>query len=101
MVEPTKPQFYESFVDDIINKRYKGQPDILFPALISNHPNMKYIIEVDPDKLLYTTMIQESGIVTNEMIRKDRKLPVYWTFRIPKSYKRNSITKDFNRALPF
>ena len=101
MVEPTKPQFYESFVDDIINKRYKGQPDILFQALISNHPNMKYIIEVDPDKLLYTTMIQESGIVTNKMIRKDRKLPVYWTFRIPKSYKRNSITKDFNRALPF
>ena len=65
MVEPTKTQFYKSFVDDIINKRYKGQPGILFPALISNHPNMKYIIELDPDKLLHTTKIQESGIVTN------------------------------------
>ena len=27
VVEPTKPQFYKRFVDDIINKRYKDQPD--------------------------------------------------------------------------
>ena len=29
VVEPTKPQFYKRFVDDIINKRYKDQPDNL------------------------------------------------------------------------
>ena len=30
VVELTKPQFYKRFVDDIINKRYKDQPDNLF-----------------------------------------------------------------------
>ena len=33
VVEATKPQFYKGFVDDIINKRYKDQPDNLFHAL--------------------------------------------------------------------
>ena len=37
--------------------------------------------------------------MTTEVNRKDRKLPVYWTSRIPKWYKRNSITSDLNRAL--
>ena len=51
VVEPTKPQFYKRFVDDIINKRYKDQADNLFQALNSNHPKIKYTIE-DPDKFL-------------------------------------------------
>ena len=33
VIGPTKPQFYKRFVDDIINKRYKDQPDNLFHAL--------------------------------------------------------------------
>ena len=33
VVEATKPQFYKRFVDDIINKRYKDQPDNLLHAL--------------------------------------------------------------------
>ena len=37
--------------------------------------------------------------MTTEVNRKDRKLPVYWTSRIPKRYKRNSITRDLNKAL--
>ena len=47
VVEPTKPQFYNRFVDDIINKRYKDQPDNLFQALNSSHPKIKYTIEAD------------------------------------------------------
>ena len=34
-----------------------------------------------------------------EVNRKDRKLPVHWTSRIPKWYKRNSIISDLNRTL--
>ena len=34
-----------------------------------------------------------------EVNRKDRKLPVHWTSRIPKWYQRNSITSDLNTAL--
>ena len=37
--------------------------------------------------------------MTTEVKRKDRKLPVHWTSRIPIQYKRNSITSDLNRAL--
>ena len=34
-----------------------------------------------------------------EFNRKDRKLPVHWTSRIPKRQKRNSITSGLSRAL--
>ena len=37
--------------------------------------------------------------MTTEVNRKDRKLPIHWTSRIPKLYKRDSITSDLNRAL--
>ena len=99
VVEPTKLQFYKRFVDDIINKRYKDQPDNLFQALYSNHPKIKYTIGVDHDKFLDTKIIQENSIATTEVNLEDRKLPVHWTSRIPKRYKRNSITSDLNRAL--
>ena len=98
-IEPTKPQFYRRFLDDIINKRYKDQPDNLFQALNNNHPKIKYTIEVDSDKFLDTKIIHENGIVTTEINQKDITLPVNWTSRIPKRYKRNSITSDLNLAL--
>ena len=34
-----------------------------------------------------------------EVNRKDRKLSVHWTSRIPKRYKRNSVASDLNGAL--
>ena len=37
--------------------------------------------------------------MTTEVNRKDRKLPIHWTSKIPKLYKINSITCDLNRAL--
>ena len=37
--------------------------------------------------------------MTTEVNRKDRKLPVHWTSRIPKHYKKNSIRSDLNREL--
>ena len=71
VVEPTKQQFYKTFVDDIINKRYKDQSDNLFQTLNSNHPKIKCITEVDPDKFLDTKIIQENGIATTEVNRKE------------------------------
>ena len=70
VVEQTKRQFYKRFVDDIINKRYKDQPDNLFQTLNSNHPKIKCIIEVDPHKFLDTKIIQENGIATTEVNKK-------------------------------
>ena len=34
VVKPTNPKFYKRFVDDIINKNKKDQPDLLFDSLI-------------------------------------------------------------------
>ena len=98
IAEPTKPQFYKRFVDDIINKCYKDQPDNIFQALSNSHPKIKYTIDANLVKFLDTKIIQKSGNVTNEIDRKYRKLPVHWIFKIPKRYKRNSITSDLNRA---
>ena len=39
-------KFYKSFGENIINRRNKNQPDDLFRKLNSNHPNMKYKVEV-------------------------------------------------------
>ena len=99
MVKQTKPQFYKRFADDIINKRYEDQSDNLFQELYSNHSKIKYTIEVNPDKFLDTKIIQKNGVVTTEVNWKDGKLPVHWSCRIPKRYRKNSIISDLNKAL--
>ena len=99
VVEPAKPEFCKRPVDDIINKQYKQQPDNPFQALNSNHPKIKYPIEVNLDKFLDTKINQKNGIVTIKVNRKDRKLSVHWTSRITKRYKRNSIISDLKKAL--
>ena len=37
--------------------------------------------------------------MTTEVSQKDRKLPVHWTYRISKQYRRISIASDLNRVL--
>ena len=37
VVNPFKPNFYKRFVDDIINRKRKDQPDQLFKKLNNNH----------------------------------------------------------------
>ena len=48
VVSPSNPKFYKRFMDDIINRRNKNQPDDLIQNLNSNHPNMKYTVAVKP-----------------------------------------------------
>ena len=57
VVNPSKPKFCKRFVDDIINRRNKNQPDDLFQKLNSNHPNMKYTVEIKPEFLLDTKIV--------------------------------------------
>ena len=83
----------------ILSKNHKKNTDNLFQALNSNHPKIKCTIEVNPDKFLDTEIIQKNSIVTTEVNQKNTKLPVHWTSRIPKRYKRKSIISDLNRAL--
>ena len=98
VVNPSKPKFNKRFVDDIINRRNKNEPDDLFKKLNNNHPNMKYIVEVKPKISLDTKIVYSNDVITTEVKRNDRKLPVHWSSKVPKWYKRNAIISDLNRA---
>ena len=60
-VKPTNQKFYKRFVDDIITKKKKDQPDLLFENLNKSHPNIKYTIETMPEKFLDTKIIYEDN----------------------------------------
>ena len=59
VVNPFKPNFYKRFVDDIINRKRKDQPDQLFKKLNNNHVNVNDAIEVCPEKFLYKSGLRE------------------------------------------
>ena len=77
VVSPSKPKFYKCFVDNIINRRNKNQPDDLCQKLNSNHPNMKYAVAVKPEKFLDTKIVYNNDVITTEVTRNERKLPVH------------------------
>ena len=76
-------------MDDIVNRRNKNEPDDLFQKLNNNHPNMKYTVEVKPDIFLATKIVNGNDIITTEVKRNDRKLPVHQSSKVPKQYERN------------
>ena len=98
VVNPSKPKFYKRFVDDIINRRNKNQPDDLFQKLNTNHPNIRYTVEIKPEFFLDTKIVYSNDVLTTEVKRNERKLPVHWSSKVPKRYKRNAIISDLNRA---
>ena len=85
-------------MDDIVNRKNKNEPDDLFQKLNKNHPNMKYTVEVKPEIFLDTKIVYSNDVITTEVKRNDRKLPVHWSSKVPKRYKRNAIISDLNRA---
>ena len=64
----------------------------------SNHPNMKYTVEVKPEFFLYTKIVYSSDVITTEVKRNESKLPVHWSSKVPKRDKRNAIISDLNRV---
>ena len=98
VVNPSKPKFYKRLVGDIINRRNKNQPDDLFQKLSSNHSNTKYTVEVKPDIFLDTKIVYSNDVIITEVKRNERKLPVHWSSKVSKRYKRNAIISDLKRA---
>ena len=76
VVNPSKSKFYKRFMDDIVNRRNKNEPDDLFQKLNKNHPNMKYTVEVKPEIFLDTKIVYSNDVITTEVKRNDSKLPV-------------------------
>ena len=87
------------FIHDIISKKKNDQPDLLFENLNNNNTNIKYTIESMPQKFLDTKIIYENNQIKTKLHRNESKLPVHWTSKIPKRYKRNAIYADLNRAV--
>ena len=98
VVKPTNPSFYERFVDDIISKKKKDQPDLLFENLNNHHSNIKYAIETLPEKFLDSKIIYVDNQIKTKVHRNERKLSVHWAWKIPKCYNQNAINADLNRA---
>ena len=93
VVVPIKPIFYKRYVDDIYSRRKKGD-DYLFNQMNSYHPNIKLTIELSPSKFLDTKLTNISGIYKFNVHRKQTKLPIPWTSKVPKRYKCNTINGD-------
>ena len=51
-----------------------------------------------PQKFLDTKIIYEDNQIKTKVHRNERKLPVHWTSKIPKRYKRNPTNADLNIA---
>ena len=99
VVKPLNPPFYKQFVDGIYSRRNKSQQDVLFEALNNFHPNIKLTIEVNPERFLDTKiLLNNEVVVTTQVYRKENKKAVPWASKIPKRYKRNTISGDLHRS---
>ena len=98
VVRPKNPIFYKRFVDDVINRRSKNEPDLLFNDINGYHPNIKFTVEKNPDKFLDTHIHIIDRKATTSVHRKTNKLPTHWSSKIPKRYKRNMINGDLYRS---
>ena len=97
-VRPTKPLFYKRFVDDVIYRRKKNTPDSLLTSLNCYHLNINFTVEVNPSEFLDSNMKIVDGKVETSVYRKSNNIPVHWTSKVPRRYKRNAINGDLNRS---
>ena len=78
VVTPENPKFYKRYVDDIINRRKKNEPDHLLEKIRNFHPNIKFTVEVNPEKFLDTKLLYEDGQCITRVFRKPNKVPLHW-----------------------
>ena len=93
-----KPKFYKRFVDGIYRRRKRNEPDELFDKMNSYHPNIKLAIEISLEKFLDTKILRTSMQIHCFMYQKVNTKPIHWNLAVSKSYKRNVIIGDFQRA---
>ena len=59
---------------------------------------MKFTEENNPSHFLDTAIEKEDSGITTSVYTKPKKLPMFWTSRIPNKYKKNAIRTDLHRA---
>ena len=70
----------------------------MFSALNSYHPNIKYTVEENPKHFLDSDIFYENDVIKTKVHVKPNKIPVFWTSKVPKRYKRNAINGELHRA---
>ena len=93
----SKAIFYRRFVDEIYSRQKLGD-NVLLYQLKKYYPNIKLIIEVNPNKFLDTKLTNISGAYKFNVYWKNAKLPSPWTSKTPKRYKQNIINGDLHRS---
>ena len=81
-----------------IFKERKTNRIVFFEKLNSYHPNIKLTIEKNPMKFLGTEIICRGCEIETIVYNKFKKLPVYWSSKIPTKQNRNAITWELHRA---
>ena len=79
---------------NIYSRRRKDELDEAFHALNKCYENIKLTIEISPSKFLDTQLINIEGEYIAKVHRKESKIPIHWSSKIPKRCKRNTITKN-------
>ena len=80
-------------------RRKKDQDDQLLSQMNKYHKNIKLTIERNPSTFLAIRIdIKENGIYNTEIYRKETKLPIHWSSKVPKRYKRSLIKGDLHRS---
>ena len=101
IVKPMNPKFFSLYVDDIFNRRKKGETDELGDALNNFHPNLNFTTEIEPTKFLDSEFCTgtEDRSFNLRVFHKPNKFPIHWSSQTPRRYKRNAITCELHRAL--
>ena len=97
IVYPTNPILYRRYVDDIFTRKKKNEEDNLLPKLNSYHEKIKFTVEENLNKFLDTKLQLIDGCY-NTSVNRNRKLPMHWSSKVPKKFKRNVINNDLHRA---
>ena len=66
--------------------------------LNSYHPNIKFIVEENPDHFLDTSFIHQEGSFTTKVYQKPGKLQVRWKSAFPERWKCNTILDVLHRT---
>ena len=98
VVEPERPILYRRYVGDVYRRRLKNRDDTLFRKLNSYHTNTKFTVDPNPEQFLDSAIHREGNNITTSVYTKPNKLPIPWTSRTPKKYKRNSLKTELYRA---
>ena len=98
VVVPRNPPLYRRYVDDSFNRRKKGVPDELFEALNTYHRNIKHTQEVRPKHFLETNIRYQNNEAITSVHVKPGKIPVRWSSKVPKRYKRNAVNGELHGA---